>query len=205
MEADPALSEAILEHLADLDAACAYLEGPLNEALLAEAGQAVSRAVSKLDWYQANELWDNLWIAPHPWLDDTGEDAPLWFAFDFVVPAQGSGDRFALTSITGSGRGGYGLFFYQQIVRDRAWFTQASAQPELVRQLQAAGFVLTEGRTPYFYVPVRVDRALLSSSLEKGDFSEAMRPFEDAIMIAANTAPVFEQFTRKDEAATGRG
>lgn len=196
---DQGLEALLVDNVADIEAAVAYITGSIDPLLWSGAGEALQAETGS--WGRIGNFDPDsdtsLWIMPPDWATDPSrggkyqEDA--WFSF--VVSEAASDDcTTALANFLAAGGRGNTmvLSFQQEMLKGRKWKAVLSQHEDAVQAIRDGGFVV-ELREGLLELPVVIKAEDLSAALSDEDVSTAFGPLRDAVARVIELKPRFDE------------
>lgn len=203
--ANEELDALIVRNMRQARLAYERLEFTIGGVVERELDRAFDRAMKRLNWRGAADWNDEgLWLSPPEWAaSEAGEGGLARFTFD-ADGADGedaAADHLWLVTLCQEGRGRYGLRLDKGDglgMKPGQWkkhLNGHSAVPRLV----VLGFLYDD--RGHFFRPVDFTAEALALAIETDDYSEFMRPLDDAVTSLPEAAAAFDEILTSARAA----
>lgn len=196
---DEGLDALLVDNVADIEAAVAYIKGTIDPLLwqgAAEVLEKESRPWGRIGNFDPDGK-DSLWIMPPDWVTDPSRGVKIredaWFSL-IVSEAGPDESETALANFLAVGGRGNGmvLSFQQEMLKGQKWKAVLARQEDAVQAIRDGGFMV-EMREGLLEIPVLLKAEELSRALSEEDVSSALGPLRDAVARAIALKPRFDE------------
>lgn len=188
------LDALVIRNIAEIEAAMKHAIEEIGPRIWSNVAEAMTETCDIDGWIAVPDGEDeDVWFAEREWLlpDQRKPKADFWLGLDERVAGGNEGENSWLATFVASGPNGATTAFWidQRIVGKGAWKKLIKANDVIVASLRDCGFSLDEDDDRRLCLPFVLDRELLATAFESGDFDEVMRPAASAVAMGMSAAP----------------